>query len=212
MGAEKLACMIIGAAPVDRRVFKEFDPRHYYVICADAGYETAIKAGIAPDLIVGDFDSAKEPPSGQVKCLTLPVEKDVTDTMFAVMKGFSLGMRSFLLLGCLGGERFDHSLANLEVLQYIREHGGQGILADKNTKIFLLQDERLKMTGMVGATVSVFPYNGCACTVSYSGLKYPLNRDQLSCGGFPMGVSNQVTEDPAEVRVHNGSALVAVIQ
>ena len=54
MGAEKLACMIIGAAPVDRRVFKEFDPRHYYVICADAGYETAVKAGISPDLIVGD--------------------------------------------------------------------------------------------------------------------------------------------------------------
>ncbi len=196
MGAEKLACMIIGAAPVDRRVFKEFDPRHYYVICADAGYETAVKAGISPDLIVGDFDSAKEPPAGKVKCLTLPVEKDVTDTMFAVLKGFSMGFRSFLLLGCLGGERF----------------GGQGILADKNTKIFLLQDERLKITGMVGATVSVFPYNGSACTVSYSGLKYPLNHEQLTCGGFPMGISNLISEDPAEVRVHNGSALVAVIQ
>ena len=61
MGAEKQACMIIGAAPVDRRVFKEFDPRHYYVICADAGYETAVKAGVTPDLIVGDFDSAKKP-------------------------------------------------------------------------------------------------------------------------------------------------------
>ena len=212
MGAEKLACMIIGAAPVDRRVFKEFDPRHYYVICADAGYETAVKAGISPDLSVGDFDSAKEPPAGKVKCLTLPVEKDVTDTMFAVLKGFSMGFRSFLLLGCLGGERFDHSLANLEVLQYIREHGGQGILADKNTKIFLLQDERLKITGMVGATVSVFPYNGSACTVSYSGLKYPLNHEQLTCGGFPMGISNLISEDPAEIRVHNGSALVAVIQ
>lgn len=204
--------MIIGAAPVDRRVFKEFDPRHYYVICADAGYETAIKSGVAPDLIVGDFDSAKKPAEAKAKCLTLPVEKDVTDTMFAVLKGFSMGFRSFLLLGCLGGERFDHSLANLEVLQYIREHGGHGIMADKSTKIFLLQDERLKMTGMSGATVSVFPYNGSACTVSYSGLKYPLNREQLSCGTLPMGVSNQVSGDPAEIRVHNGSALVVVVQ
>ena len=54
MGAEKQACMIIGAAPIDsRRVFKEFDPRHYYVICADAGYETALKAGIQPDYLTG---------------------------------------------------------------------------------------------------------------------------------------------------------------
>ncbi len=203
--------MIIGASPLDgRKLFKEFDPRRYYVICADAGYETAMKAGVKPDLIVGDFDSAKEPPPKDVKCISLPVDKDVTDTMFAVMKGFSLGINSFLLLGCLGGKRFDHTLANLEVLQYIREHGGHGIMADGHTKIFLLQEEKLKMTAMVGAIVSVFPYNGSNCVVSYSGLKYPLNRDQLSCGGLPMGVSNQVTGDPAEVRVHSGSALVVV--
>lgn len=205
--------MIIGASPMDgRKIFKEFDPKHYYVICADAGFEVALKAGVQPDLVVGDFDSAKEPPPKTVKCVNLPVDKDVTDTMFAVMKGFSLGLRSFLLLGCLGGKRFDHTLANLEVLQYIREHGGHGIMADSHTKIFLLHDEKLKMTGMAGATVSVFPYNGSSCTVSYSGLKYPLNRAQLSCGGLPMGVSNQVTGDPAEVRVHNGSALVVVGQ
>lgn len=205
--------MIIGAAPLDgRKLFREFDPRHYFVICADAGYETALRAGLQPDLVVGDFDSAKAPPPEDLKRMDLPVDKDVTDTMFAVMKGFSLGLRSFLLLGCLGGERFDHTLANLEVLQYIREHGGHGIMADERTKIFLLQDEKLKITGMIGATVSVFPYNGSSCTVSYIGLKYPLTRSQLSCGGLPMGVSNQVTEDPAEVRVHNGSALVVVGQ
>ena len=205
--------MIIGAAPLDgRKLFREFDPRHYFVICADAGYETALRAGLHPDLVVGDFDSAKAPPPEDLKRMDLPVDKDVTDTMFAVMKGFNLGLRSFLLLGCLGGERFDHTLANLEVLQYIREHGGHGIMADERTKIFLLQDEKLKITGMIGATVSVFPYNGSSCTVSYIGLKYPLTRSQLSCGGLPMGVSNQVAEDPAEVRVHNGSALVVVGQ
>lgn len=205
--------MIIGAAPIeDGRIFKEFDPRHYYVICADAGYETALKAGLKPDLIVGDFDSAKAPPAKGLKIHTLPVEKDVTDAMYAVMRGFALGFRSFLLLGCLGGPRFDHTLANLEVLQYIREHGGHGIMADRSTKIFLLHDEKLKMTGMKGASVSVFPYNGSLCTVSYSGLKYPLNRAQLTCGGFPMGVSNEIVGDPAEVRVHAGSALVVVGQ
>ncbi len=190
--------MIIGAAPVDSaRLFKEFDPRRYYVICADAGYETALKAGVKPDLIVGDFDSAKEPPAKGQKVKLLPAEKDVTDTMFAVMKGFGRGFRSFLLLGCLGGARFDHSLANLEVLQYIREHGGHGIIADRNTKIFLLHDEKLKMTGMNGAMVSVFPYNGGMCTVTYAGLKYPdLRRlphggEQPGGGGCGRGAGTQ---------------------
>lgn len=58
--------MIIGASPIeDDAVFREFPPENYYVICADAGYETAERYGITPDLVVGDFDSAKTlPPKG----------------------------------------------------------------------------------------------------------------------------------------------------
>ena len=211
MAAEKQECMIIGASPIPNgRIFKEFDPRGYFVICADGGYETALKFGVTPDLIVGDFDSAKEPPPKGLNCLTLPVEKDVTDTMFAVIKGFSKGLRSFVLLGCLGGARFDHSIANLEVLQYIREHGGHGMIADEKTKVFLIHDSKLRMTEMKGATVSVFPYNGPTCNVTYTGLEYPLSHDTLTCGGLVMGVSNSIVSDEAEIRVHLGTALVVV--
>ena len=54
-------CMIIGAAPLaSGAVFEEFDPKEHYVICADAGYDTAVQYGIRPDLVIGDFDSAAE--------------------------------------------------------------------------------------------------------------------------------------------------------
>lgn len=205
--------MIIGASPIENDlVFREYDPKEHFVICADAGYETALRYHIAPDLIVGDFDSAAKKPQGNVKCVVLPVEKDVTDTMYAVQKGFSKGFRRFVLLGCLGGQRFDHSLANLEVLQYIQEHGGTAVLADEHTKVFLIRDGRLRITGSKGATVSVFPYNGRSCNVSYSGLEYPLQRDTLTCGGLVMGVSNSVVKEQAEIRVHTGAALVVVYQ
>lgn len=205
--------MIIGAAPIENsEIFKEFDPRNYFVICADAGYETALKYKITPDLIVGDFDSAAKKPTETSKLITLPTEKDVTDTMFAVMKGITHGFTGFVLLGCLGGARFDHSLANLEVLQFIAEHGCRGILADSHTKVFLLHDGRLRMTGTVGATVSVFPFNGSTCNVSYVGLQYPLNHETLTCGGTLMGVSNSIVSDSAEIRVHSGTALVVVYQ
>lgn len=213
MAAKKQECMIIGAAPIEGdAVFQEFPPENYYVICADAGYETAVKYHITPDLVVGDFDSAKVVPEKNRKILTLPVEKDVTDTMYAVMKGLAKGFHKFVLLGCLGGARFDHSLANLEVLQYLRTHHGEGVLADEHTKIFLIDDSRLKLTKMKGATVSVFPYGTANCTVSYTGLKYPLTHGTLNTGGILMGVSNSVVDDFAEIRVHIGPAVIVVYQ
>ena len=149
MATKKQECMIIGAAPIaGKQVFAEFPPENYYVICADAGYETAAKLGVVPDLIVGDFDSASGlPPKGK-KVLKLPVEKDVTDTMYAAMKGLTKGFRSFVLLGCLGGARFDHTVANLEVLQFLLSHGAPGLLADEHTKVFLIRESRLRLTEM----------------------------------------------------------------
>lgn len=42
-------CMIIGAAPlVSGAVFEEFDPKEHYVICVDAGYDTAVQYGRSP--------------------------------------------------------------------------------------------------------------------------------------------------------------------
>ena len=204
--------MIIGAAPITKELLQEFDPKDYFIICADAGYEQALKLGVTPDLIVGDFDSAEKEPPKNIRTLTLPIHKDVTDTMFAVMKGLTMGFRSFVLLGCLGGPRFDHSLANLEVLQFLRMHSAQGLIADSTTKIFLLSDGRLRLTDMKGATVSVFPYGCVSCNVSYKGLFYPLNHETLSSGGTLMGVSNSVVDDAAEIRVHMGTALVVVYQ
>lgn len=205
--------MIIGASPIlDGRVFQEFDPKDYFVICADGGYETALKLGVVPDLVVGDFDSAQKRPPASLRTLVLPVEKDVTDTMFAALKGLAKGLRDFVLLGCLGGPRFDHSLASIETLLYLRDHGAWGFLADERTKVFLLREEKLRITKLKGATVSVFPYGCPTCTVSYTGLQYPLTRGSLTVGGLLMGVSNSITADDAEIKVHSGTALVAVYQ
>ncbi len=212
MAAEKQKCMILGAVPVeDELLFLQYDPQEYFVICADGGWDTAQQYHITPDLVVGDFDSAVQKPGKGVKVLTLPVEKDVTDTLYAVQKGLARGFRDFLLVGCLGGPRFDHTLASLETLEYLMDHGARGVLVDEHTAVFLLRDRVLRLTGEKGATVSVFPYRGTSCTVSYSGLKYPMNREDLVCGvPEPMGVSNLVIADQADIRVHLGTAVVVL--
>jgi len=98
--------MIIGAAPLaSGAVFEEFDPKEHYVICADAGYDTAVQYGVRPDLVIGDFDSAAKRPPETIRTIKLPVEKDVTDMMGAVMVGQKLGYKTFVLIGGLGGGR-----------------------------------------------------------------------------------------------------------
>ena len=211
MAAEGTRGLIVGAAPWgDGRFLEPYLARgRWTVFCADGGYANAVSAGLAPDYLIGDWDSGRKPEL-DVPCVTLPVEKDVTDTMYAVIKGFAKGYRSFVLVGCLGGARFDHSLANLEVLQYILQHSGYGVMADSHTKVFLIAGSRLRLTEMKGATVSVFPYGTASCTVTYQGLLYPLAHDTLTSGGVLMGVSNTITADTAVIRVHAGTALVVV--
>ena len=211
MAEEGTHGLIIGAVPWrDGGFLRPYLERgRWTVSCADGGYANAVAAGLAPDYLIGDWDSGRKPEL-DVPCVTLPVEKDVTDTMYAVIKGFAKGYRSFVLVGCLGGARFDHSLANLEVLQYILQHSGYGVMADSHTKVFLIAGSRLRLTEMKGATVSVFPYGTASCTVTYQGLLYPLAHDTLTSGGVLMGVSNTITADTAVIRVHAGTALVVV--
>ncbi|MDO4460111.1 MAG: thiamine diphosphokinase [Clostridia bacterium] len=212
--ADSKKCMIIAAVPLlSGEVFKEYNPKDFVVICADAGYETAQKYNIKPDYIVGDFDSAKKRPKvkgGNVH--VLPVEKDVTDTMYAAMLGLELGCRQFVIIGGVGGERNDHTFANYNVMVYIANHGGFSVMVDDSSETFLLCGKKLTITGMRGKTVSVFPFGTNTCNLTYRGLKYPLNRQDLVVGDELMGVSNEIISDNAEILVHFGCALVIVIK
>ena len=114
------------------------------------------------------------------------------------------------LIGGLGGDRFDHSMANLDVLLYISKHGGSAVLCTEDTKVFVVRCGRIVLTELKGATVSVFPFDGSSCNLTYEGLQYPLEKKDLSAGSSLMGVSNCIISDRAEIRVNIGCALVIV--
>ena len=52
------------------------------IIAADAGYLNVQKAGLRPDVVIGDFDSSKKP-NTDTPIETFPILKDDTDTMLA---------------------------------------------------------------------------------------------------------------------------------
>lgn len=210
MANKMKTCMIIGSAPFgDSAILKEFSVEEAYVICADGGLDTALANNITPDLIIGDFDSVHAELPDNIETIRLPVAKDDTDMMAAIKIAFRRGYNNFVLLGALGG-RFDHSYANLSALAYISLLGGQAVLADGNCKIFLVRSSRITLTEMKGCTLSVFPFGCPSCTVSYQGMLYPLTEYCLKAD-VPLGVSNQIIQDTAEITVHSGNALVVVL-
>ena len=209
MAEKRKICAVIGAAPIAEGTFEKLDMSRRFVICADGGYDGAVESGIVPDLLIGDFDSVHSELPPDIKTIRMKPEKDDTDLFAAVKEGMRLGFREFELYGALGGERLDHSFANFCVLQYLAGQGCRAFIADGRRRVFLMDGGRLTLSGMKGATLSVFPFGCASCEVTYSGLKYPLEGATLS-SEIPLGVSNEVLDDTAQVTVHSGDALIYV--
>ncbi len=174
------------------------------LIAADGGLKHLQRLGLEPDLILGDFDSlGYVPPEGMV----FPVEKDDTDAMLAVRAGLERGYGEFQLYGCLGGSRFDHSVAALQTLQFLTDRGAAGYLIGEHQIATVISGEALHFGPEAAGIVSVFCMGPDAGGVYEDGLQYSLENAVLTAG-FPLGVSNHFTGKSAEIRVENGSLLV----
>lgn len=189
------------------------------LIAVDNGLTYLNRMGILPDLCVGDFDSLL-PETRSVlneiqrmdpeRVVTLPVSKDDTDTLAAVRIGLKKGYRRFDIYGALGGERFSHTMANLQVLKFIKNQGGQGYLMDAHQMLFLIRNETREFHLGFEGRFSVFAMDPEVKGVTLKGMKYELENGILS-DDFPIGCSNEITGDrKASVTVLEGTALVVV--
>ena len=174
------------------------------LIAADGGLTHLKNLGLAPQVILGDFDSLGYVPAG---AQVFPVEKDDTDSMLAVRHGLKAGCDRFLLYGSLDGPRLDHTMANFQTLQYLADQGATGYLVGEQYMVTVLKNGALHFPASAQGTVSVFCLGADAEGVSLSGLKYDLDNGTLTAG-YPLGVSNSFTGKPAQICVKNGSLLV----
>ena len=198
-------CHIIGAADFAAERFKP--AAGDLVIACDAGVLTLEKRGIEPDVILGDFDSLGYVPEGE-NVVVHPVRKNYTDSVLAIDCGMERGYGSFILHGCTGGRRFDHTVANLQTLAYADARGADAWLFGKNFTAFLLHNASLSFTGKEKGSFSVFAYGGAAYGVTEKGLDYTVENAEMSPDD-PFGVSNAfIPNTPAFVAVESGKLLV----
>lgn len=197
-------CYVVGAMSLSLAL-RPYPIPGDYVIAADRGFDSLMAYGVDPDLVVGDFDSLGHAPN-HPNIIQLPVEKDDTDLVFALRKGLELGYRRFVLLGGVGG-RLEHTMGNLQLLDWLTTQGAQGFLAGEKTAATALRNGALTFPPSMTGYLSVFCNSGTARGVTLSGLKYPLESYEMS-GSFPIGVSNQFTGVPATVAVDDGCLLL----
>ena len=177
-----------------------------FVICCDAGFAAARDMSVVPDLIMGDFDSYCEPLPDNVKVMRYPVEKDDTDSMLAVREGLKRGFTEFVLLFPLGG-RLDHTIANIQTLAFLQEHGANGTLIGPRDTVRLLKNSAITLPRRENYTLSVFAFRGSACGVSLKGVQYLLDNAEIT-EAFPIGLGNHILSEQAEISVSDGTLII----
>ncbi len=177
------------------------------IIAADKGYLYLKDAGIEPDIIIGDFDSLGFiPKSNCAEILKLNKRKDDTDTLFAVKEAIKRGYDKFVIFGALGG-RADMTVSSFQTAHFLANNGCTAIFCGDGYSCTVIKNGNLKFKSGTKGTVSVFAFGGKACGVTEKGLSYTLTNAELT-PDFPIGVSNEFTEDVAEISVKNGSLLI----
>lgn len=218
-------CMIVGAGDISEYWFKKLPVDSY--IAVDGGFAFLDERNVKPCLVLGDFDSLGYIP--KVENIDVhPAQKDETDMILAV-ENAAKSWETVYILGALGGRRFGHSLANVQMLVYSAKLGLRPIILDDHCIMFAVSSERAvissngeisigKKTVFTGGSfdcadeniyLSVFAVNECE-GVTLKGCKYEVEKGSLSYD-FPLGVSNEFCgSKDCEISVEKGILIVCI--
>lgn len=208
--AKQVKCSIVSGAPHDCSAFlQQHIDRDSFIIAADAGYVPLLQAGITPDVIVGDFDSAPVPQT-DCRVITFPKEKDYTDTFNCVRYAVKEGYREIFLYNALGS-RFDHSYGNVLCLDYCRRHGVFCQLIDAHNRLTLI--EKTYAFSKEYDYFSLFAFLEDCKGVRIDGARYTAGwygKDSLDIKtGEQPALCNEVTAEACIITVEQGTLLLA---
>lgn len=174
------------------------------VIACDRGYVYAERLGLAPDLIVGDFDSAP-PPAAGAAVKRYPSRKDDTDTMLAAREAIARGFADVAICCAFGG-RLDHTLANVQTAAWLVAHGARARLYGADAEATAFGAGVARIPRREGWSLSVFALSDRCEGVTLRGVKYECENETLT-NAFPLGVSNVWMAETAEISLRSGILL-----
>ena len=171
-----------------------------------------MKQGKVPNLIVGDFDSFNEHDNtcADVERITLPKEKDLTDSRFAIQELILNRKFSEIDIYGIEGGRLDHVYENINLIAYagkIIKSGIRGIL--DNGFLYYYDCDTKVINANKGNIVSIFSKVETVVSSS-TGLKYSLTGKTLIADGDICGISNVALVDNPTIDILSGSGFIFV--
>ena len=178
------------------------------IVAADSGLNHAAPLGLTPSVVVGDYDSLGHAPNvdAGVEVITVPTEKDVTDTQLAVELALTRGANEVHILGGLGG-RLDHTLSNLAILEDLADKKVRATIEDGQNRVRLLQNDSTILPRSGYTYLSLLALDPVVKGVDIEGVKYPLKGAKIQ-RSFGFAVSNEITGNCCFVSVRKGKMLV----
>lgn len=208
-------CLIIAGGELDVEFASCYIKKKYgnkepdLIIAADRGLEGIQQLGLQPHLMLGDYDSVsldileEYEDNNQIISLQYPTEKDYTDSHLAVLMAMEYGATDICMLGATG-TRLDHTWANVGLLQLCLDKNIQAELVDAHNRIRMVKQKLLiPKEEQFGTYVSLLSYTGSVTGITLRGFKYSLEDGELALG-ISQGVSNEIVDSVAEIKVKSG--------
>lgn len=168
------------------------------VIAVDQALLYCVRQGIKVDLAVGDFDSLENKTLLlNVTHETLPVEKDETDTFYALKKAYEIS-NHVTLVGGACGSRIEHVYVHLMLCHHFKS-------LKIRTEFSLIHRIENNHTINSKGFINIFPYP--EAVISLTGFKYPLEHYHMKPFDT-LGISNVLLQSSGEIIMHSGSILL----
>ena len=177
------------------------------VIAADQGIVHAAPLGLAPELWLGDFDSAGSELVLDYKHIprrSFPRAKDASDGELAITEAVAAGADRLVMVGALGGAT-DHVAAHIGMARALTRRGIFCLLTSGAEEAVILHGGHSLKDIPPGARFSIIPFTDLkGLTITHA--EFPLKRRSVALGQT-LTLSNLAGENAA-VTLEVGEALV----
>jgi len=185
------------------------------IIAVDGGIESAWKLNLTPSYMIGDFDTVSDSILNQYKgradimTIRLNPEKDQTDTQEAMELAVELKSSEIIMFGGIGN-RLDHTLSNIYVLELALKNKIPAYIINENNKIYLInRDREIRKAEAYSKYISLLPFTDEVIGVDLRGFKYRLDKYNFSISGsYGIGISNEIIAETASISFEKGILIV----
>lgn len=195
--------LLIGGAPVDVAMMQGLAADRP-LVAVDGGADTALRAGLLPDLVLGDLDSIEDVDAVRQRSRVVHLaDQNSTDLEKSLA---SVEAPAIIGLGFLGA-RFDHSLAALHALATCTKPREIMLVGDHDVVLRVRGDFRCALP--IGLRFSVWPLARQDFRRS-EGLRYPLDGLVMQTGSL-IGTSNQTVAPEVVIEAPDGPGYLVIM-